>query len=191
MNIDPYLDETIASFAALKAEPQHRQVMAGMADAITAALRDGRKVLVCGNGGSAGDAQHIAAEFVSRLFYDRAPLAALALTTDSSILTAVANDYGFQHIFERQVLALGQAGDVLLGISTGGSSPNVLLAFAAARAKGMTCLGFAGNKGGPMREACHHLLEAPSAKNTIIQQIHITAAHIVCGLVEAAIFPRM
>ena len=191
MNIDPYLDETIASFAALKAEPQHRQAMAGMADAIVAALRAGRKVLVCGNGGSAGDAQHIAAEFVSRLFYDRAPLAALALTTDSSILTAVANDYGFQHIFERQVLALGQEGDVLLGISTGGTSPNVLLAFAAARAKGMACLGFAGNKGGPMREACEHLLEAPSGKNTIIQQIHITAAHIVCGLVEAAMFPRM
>ncbi len=187
---DAYLDETIATFTAFRTEPQHRPAMAGMAEVIVTALRAGRKLLVCGNGGSAGDAQHIAAEFVSRLMYDRAPLAAIALTTDTSILTAVANDYGFEHIYERQVLALGQDGDVLLGISTGGSSPNILRAFAAARGKGMACLGFTGNKGGPMREACQFLVEAPSASTVFIQQIHITAAHIVCAMVETAMFPR-
>ena len=161
-----------------------------MADTIIAALRAGRKLLICGNGGSAGDAQHIAAEFVGRLMYDRAPLAAIALTTDTSVLTAVGNDYGYKHVFERQVLGLGQEGDVLLGISTSGNSPNVIQAFAAARVRKLACLGFTGADGGAMQGACDLLLRAPSAKNVIIQQIHITAAHIVCALVESTIFPK-
>ncbi len=121
---------------AFCADPAQRTAMIAMAEAIAAALRAGGKLLVAGNGGSAGDAQHIAGEFVSRLMYDRAPLPAIALTTDSSAMLAIGNDYGFVHIFERQVRALGRPGDVLLGISTSGRSPNVLAALAAARARG-------------------------------------------------------
>ena len=154
-------------------------------------MRDGGKLLVAGNGGSAGDAQHIAGEFVARLMYDRAPLPAIALTTDSSGLTAIGNDYGFEMIFERQVRALGARGDVFLGISTSGRSPNVLRAFAAARAAGLHCLGFAGAEAGPMREHCDLLLEVPSPRTAVIQQLHITAAHIFCALVEREMFPPL
>jgi D-sedoheptulose 7-phosphate isomerase len=188
--IEAYLDETLSTMTAFRNEPHYREIMTAMADAIIGGLRQGRKLLICGNGGSAGDAQHIAGEFLSRLLYDRAPLAAVALTTDSSVVTAIGNDYGYQHIFERQVLGLGQEGDILLGISTSGTSPNVLKAFAAARAKKLVCLGFTGAKVGPMREACDLLLEAPSTKTVLVQQMHITAAHIVCALVERAMFPR-
>ena len=187
--IDAYLDETLLATQAFCGDARHRRVMADMADAITAALRDGGKLLVCGNGGSAGDAQHIAGEFVSRLMYDRPPLAAIALTTDTSVLTATGNDYGFDRVFERQVLALGQPGDVLLGISTSGTSANVLRAFAAGQEKGLTCIGFAGAQGGPMADACGLLLQAPSTHTPVIQQLHITAAHVVCALVERAMFP--
>lgn len=188
--IDAYLDETLLATEAFCGDARHRQVMADMADAITASLRNGGKLLICGNGGSAGDAQHIAGEFVSRLMYDRAPLAAIALTTDTSVLTATGNDYGFDRVFERQVLALGQPGDVLLGISTSGTSANVLRAFAAGREKRLACIGFAGAQDGPMAAACGLLLQAPSNRTPVIQQIHITAAHVVCALVERAMFPQ-
>lgn len=189
--IESYLDESLSAMAAFRDEPRYREVMARMADAVVGSLRQGGKLMVCGNGGSAGDAQHIAGEFVSRLMYDRAPLAAIALTTDTSVITATGNDYGYQHVFERQVLGLGRDGDVLLGISTSGTSPNVLRAFAAAQAKGVACLGLTGANGGPMRDLCGALLlEAPSSRTAIVQQIHITAAHVVCALVERAMFPR-
>ena len=188
--MDAYLDETLLATQAFCGDARHRRVMADMADAITASLRNGGKLLVCGNGGSAGDAQHIAGEFVSRLMYDRPPLAAIALTTDTSVLTATGNDYGFDRVFERQVLALGQPGDVLLGISTSGTSANVLRAFAAGREKRLSCIGFAGAQDGPMAEACGLLLQAPSTRTAVIQQLHIIAAHVVCALVERAMFPQ-
>lgn len=188
--IDSYLDESLAALSAFRGEPQHRRVLSEMAEVILAALRRDKKLLVCGNGGSAGDAQHIAGEFVSRLMYDRAPLAAVALTTDSSVLTATGNDYGFEHVFERQVQGLGRRGDVLLGISTSGRSPNVLRAFAAARERGLATLGFTGALGDAMAPCCDLVLKAPSADTAIIQQIHIVAAHIVCALVERGMFPR-
>ena len=188
--VDSYLDETLASVSAFRTDAHHRRVMMEMADAIADALQKGRKLLICGNGGSAGDAQHIAGEFLSRLMYDRAPLAAVALSTDSSVMTAVGNDYGFEHVFERQVQGLGQEGDVLLGISTSGNSPNVLRALGAGREKKLVTLGFTGATGGAMEAACNLLLKAPSAKTAIIQQIHIIAAHIVCALVERKMFPR-
>lgn len=188
--IDAYLDETLRATEAFCGDARHRRVMADMADAIVGAMRNGGKLLICGNGGSAGDAQHIAGEFVSRLMYDRAPLAAIALTTDTSVLTAAGNDYGFDRVFERQVLALGQPGDVLLGISTSGTSANVLRALAAGREKRLRCIGFAGAQGGPMAENCDLLLQAPSSRTPVIQQIHITAAHVVCALVERAMFPQ-
>ena len=185
-----YLDETADAFLAFRDSADQRRVMQSMADDIVECFRAGGKLMLCGNGGSAADAQHISTEFVSRLLFDRAPLPALALTTDSSALTAIGNDYGFERVFERQVLALGQQGDILLGISTSGTSPNVLRAFDAAKTKGVTCFGFAGATPGPMRERCQTLLAAPSTKTAIIQQIHITAAHVVCGLVERAMFPQ-
>ena len=189
--IDAYLNETVNAFAAFRAEPAHRAVMTDMAACITASLRDGGKLLICGNGGSASDAQHIAGEFVGRLMYDRPPLPALALGTDGAVLTAVANDYGYEHVFERQVLALGRPGDVLLGISTSGNSASVLLALEAGRAREMHCLGLTGAGSGRMGALCSVVLAAPSTKTAVIQQIHITAAHVVCALVERAMFPRV
>lgn len=174
---------TIEDAACLKA-------MADATDAIAKSLSAGGKLLTCGNGGSAGDAQHIAGEFISRLNFDRAPLASIALTTDTSVLTAVGNDYGYEHVFERQVLGLGHAGDVLLAISTSGNSPSVLSAMRAARGRRMTVIAFTGRTGGKMPPLADITLHVPSASTPLIQQVHITAAHIVCGLVEARLFPR-
>ena len=152
-------------------------------------LRHGGKVMFAGNGGSAGDAQHIAGEFVSRLNFDRAPLAGLALTTDTSVLTSVGNDYGYDRVFERQILGLGKSGDVFVGISTSGKSPNILRSFEAARRKNITTICFAGQDPRDMTPLCDILLCAPSDRTPLIQQIHITAGHIICGLVEMAMFP--
>ena len=145
--------------------------------------------MFAGNGGSASDAQHIAGEFVSRLNFDRAPLAGLALTTDTSILTAVANDYGYDHVFERQILGLGNKGDVFVGISTSGRSPSILRALEAARLKQIVTVCFAGQDSRAMGPLSDLKLCAPSDRTPLIQQVHITAAHIICGLVENAMFP--
>jgi len=142
--VSAYLAETVAVTQAFAADPAAQATLVAMAEAITRAMQGGGKLLVAGNGGSAGDAQHIAGEFISRLMYDRAPLPAIALTTDSSVITATGNDYGYEYIFERQVLGLGKAGDVLLGISTSGSSRNVVLALSAARARGLVLQNLAG-----------------------------------------------
>jgi D-sedoheptulose 7-phosphate isomerase len=187
--IDTYLSETIAALESFQSDAAARRVLVDMAAAIVTALRSGGKLLIAGNGGSAADAQHIAGEFIARLMYDRAPLAAIALTVDSSVITATGNDYGYQHIFERQVRGLGRPGDVLLGISTSGRSPNILRAFDAAAAGGLVSIGFTGANGGQMRDACALLVEAPSTNTAIIQQVHIVAAHIVCALVERSMFP--
>lgn len=152
------------------------------------ALRGGGKLMFAGNGGSAADAQHIAGEFVSRLNFDRAPLAAIALTVDSSVLTAVGNDYGYERVFERQVLGLGRQGDVFIGISTSGRSPNILRALRAARDKNVTTVGFTGSVSDAMEPLCDLLLAAPHASTPMIQQLHITAAHAICGAVEAELF---
>jgi D-sedoheptulose 7-phosphate isomerase len=159
-----------------------------IAERIAAALRAGGKVLLAGNGGSAADAQHIAAEFLSRFKFDRAPLPALALTTDTSVLTAIGNDYGFEQVFERQVRGLAQRGDILIAISTSGRSPNVLAALEAARELGVTTIGFTGSGGSPMRAVCDLVLAAPCEETALVQQVHITAAHAVCGLVERDLF---
>ena len=151
-------------------------------------IRDGGKILLAGNGGSAADAQHIAGEFVSRFAFDRPGLAAIALTTDTSILTAIGNDYGYEKLFARQIQALGKRGDVFIGYSTSGKSPNVLLAFEEARKSEMLCIGFSGNHGGPMKNLCEFLLEVPSADTPKIQEGHLVLGHIICGLVESAIF---
>lgn len=151
-------------------------------------FRQGGKILLAGNGGSAADAQHIAGELVSRFAFDRPGLPAIALTTDTSILTAIGNDYGYEKLFARQIQALGQSGDIFIGYSTSGESPNILLALEEARAKGMIRIGFTGNRGGPIKNLCDHLLEIPSPDTPKIQEGHLVLGHILCGLVENDIF---
>ncbi len=153
-------------------------------------LQRGGKILLIGNGGSAADAQHIAGELVSRFAFDRPGLPAIALTTDTSILTAIGNDYGYEKLFARQVQAHGQEGDILIGYSTSGTSPNILRAFEEARTRSLVCVGLTGNRGGPMRELCHHLLEVPVADTPKIQEGHLVLGHILCGLIENAIFKK-
>jgi D-sedoheptulose 7-phosphate isomerase len=186
--VTDYLAESVAVMTAFAADTAAHDTLRQMAEVTVAAMRAGGKLLVAGNGGSAADAQHIAGEFISRLMFDHAPLPAIALTTDSSAMTATANDYGYEHVFERQVLALGRRGDVFLGISTSGNSPNVLRGLQAARRLGVTTLGFTGGGGG-MAMLCDLLLVAPSGWTPMIQQVHGIAAHIVCALIERAMFP--
>jgi D-sedoheptulose 7-phosphate isomerase len=159
-------------------------------EAIVNALGHGHKLLLAGNGGSAADAQHLAAEIVSRMNYDRAPAAALALTADSSAITAIGNDYGYDKVFERQILGLGCPGDVFIAISTSGCSPNILRAIEAAQRRHMVIVGLTGRTGGEMTSRCDLCLHAPSDSTPLIQQIHITAGHIICGLVEERLFRR-
>jgi D-sedoheptulose 7-phosphate isomerase len=155
-----------------------------------AALRAGRKLLFCGNGGSAADAQHWAGELVSRFHYDRPGLPAIALTTDSSILTAIGNDYGYDRVFARQVEALGVSGDVLVAISTSGNSPNVIAAIEAARARGLATIGFTGEGGGRMAALCDVCIRIPSTSTPRIQEGHEVLGHALCALIEATLFPR-
>jgi len=162
--------------------------MEAAAAACIYAMKSGNKVLLAGNGGSAADAQHIAGEFVSRFNFDRPGLPAIALTVDTSILTAVGNDYGYEKLFARQVEALGQSGDIFIGYSTSGSSPNILQAFEVAKSKGLTCIGLTGNRKGPMVELCDYVFEVPSADTPKIQEGHLVLGHILCGLVENALF---
>lgn len=179
--ISQALAEHQAVFAALDAlAPQ----IAAIGERLAQALAAGGKILLCGNGGSASDSQHIAAELSGRFVHDRVPLAGLALTTDTSALTAIGNDYGFDHVFERQVRALGRPGDVLIGISTSGSSANVRLAVQAARAIGMTTVGLLGRDGGALRSDCDLALVVPSATTARIQEAHIFIGHLWCGLIE-------
>jgi D-sedoheptulose 7-phosphate isomerase len=163
------------------------RIISGLVEGI---FRSGNKLMIAGNGGSAGDAQHIAGEFLSRLNFDRAPLPAVALSTDTSVLTAIGNDYGFEHVFERQVRGLGKPGDGLLAISTSGRSPNILAALRAARDLGIVTMGLTGAEGGLMGDLCDVCLFAPTKETPLIQQIHITAAHIVCTLVECSMFGK-
>jgi D-sedoheptulose 7-phosphate isomerase len=157
---------------------------------LTESLLAGGKLLVCGNGGSAADAQHWAGELVSRFNYDRPGLAAIALTTDTSILTAIGNDYGYERSFSRQVEALGRAGDVLFALSTSGRSPNILAALRAAKERGIVTVGFTGAGGGDMPAICDIVIRVPSDSTPRIQEGHEVLGHAICGMVEAAIFPR-
>ena len=162
-----------------------------IADGCMAAIRAGKKVLFAGNGGSAADAQHLAAEFVSRFAFDRAGLPAFSLVTDTSVMTAVGNDYGFEHLFSRQIQAVGVAGDVFVGISTSGQSPNILKALTEARGKGLVTVGFTGESGGKMLDLCDFCIRIPSRETPKIQEGHIVIGHILCGIIESSIFQRV
>lgn len=157
-------------------------------DVVTQAFQSGKKVLFCGNGGSAADAQHLAAEFSGRFYKDRKALPSEALHCNSSYLTAVANDYSYDVIYSRLVEGICEEGDVLIGLSTSGNSKNILNAFAAARDKQVITVGFTGASGGKMKEAGDYLLNVPSADTPRIQESHIMIGHIICELVEAKIF---
>ena len=159
-----------------------------IAERIAVSLKSGGKVLIAGNGGSAADAQHIAAELVGRFVNDRKALAAIALTTDTSVLTAIGNDYGFEKIFARQIEALGLKGDMFIAISTSGQSKNILAALQAAKKRGLVNIGFTKAKKTPMHRLCDLVLPAPSDETALIQQLHITAAHAICHLVERELF---
>lgn len=166
----------------------HADAVARAAEILITAIQAGGKVLIFGNGGSAADAQHIAAELVNRLNHDRPPIAAIALTTDSSILTSVGNDSTFDELFERQLRALGRAGDVALAISTSGNSPNVLRAVEAARELGIKTIGLAGRNGGKLAGAVDLALVVATQSTQRIQETHITIGHILCELIEEALF---
>ena len=157
-------------------------------DIITAAFKNGNKILFCGNGGSAADAQHLAAEFSGRFYKDRHALPAEALHVNTSYLTAVANDYSFDVVYSRMINGIGKQGDVLVGLSTSGNSTNILNAMQTAKEKGMTTIGFTGANGGKMKDACDILLNVPSTDTPRIQESHILLGHIICQLVEEKYF---
>ena len=154
------------------------------------AFKNDKKMLFCGNGGSASDAQHIASELSGRFYKDRPPLYAEALHVNSSYMTAVANDYGYDETYARMVEASGRKGDVLVGISTSGNSPNVVKAMQSAKEIGMVTVGFTGSKGGKMKEICDIMIQVPSDDTPRIQEVHILVGHIICQLIEEEMFPN-
>ena len=192
---DSYVKDEIAAAAVVAQRmadtPETRVVTAKMAEAIITALRNGNKVLFAGNGGSAADAQHLAAELVGRFAYDRPGLPAIAVTTDTSALTAIGNDYGYDQVFSRQVEALGVRGDVFIGITTSGKSPNILKALEAARSRGVTTVGWTGRVAPEQFQALSDMVLTIDADTTArVQQGHMIVGHIVCALIERAMFPR-
>jgi len=189
-DIRALLRETARNLEAMAADQALVEDIAKVAHACVTALGSGRKILFAGNGGSAADAQHLAAELVSRFAYDRPGLPAFALTTDTSVLTAIGNDYGYERLFARQIEAVGAPGDVFFGISTSGRSPNVLSALDVARAKGLVTIGMTGRNGGQMASRCDHLLRAHSDATPRIQESHIAIGHAICQLIETALFPK-
>ena len=187
---DPIGAHLRLSLAALELTTQDAALLAAarkIAEAIVAALRAGNKLLIIGNGGSAADAQHISAEIVGRYKQDRPAWAAIALTTDTSALTAISNDYGFDQVFARQVEGFGQRGDVLWALSTSGRSANILAALRTARELGLATIGFTGSKGEAIGALCDHLLVVPSDDTPIVQQIHLTIAHGICDEIEQTV----
>lgn len=184
-------DEVSKSLATLELLAQDQHVtgeVERIAQACCAALRAGHKILFAGNGGSAADAQHLAGELVSRFNFDRPGLAAFALTTDTSILTAIGNDYGYDRVFARQLNAVGAKGDVFFAISTSGRSPSILRALEEGRSKGLVTVGFTGPSGGDMPPLCDYCIHIPVSETPKIQEGHIVLGHIICGLIERELF---
>lgn len=192
--MNPRISESIAQSIAAKqdilTDGDFLARIEKAADMITASLKGGGKIHFCGNGGSAADAQHLAAELSGRFYYDRPPLNAEALHCNSSYLTAVGNDYGYEHIFARLMRGTGHKGDVLVGISTSGNSKNILYAYDVCKELGISIISMTGATGGKMKESSDLLLNVPSTDTPRIQESHIMIGHIICELVESAIFPQ-
>lgn len=189
--IQEKLAEGMAVLQAVAADSALRAALGEAVERTASALKSGHRLMIAGNGGSAADAQHLAAEFVGRLCEDRPAMRAVALTTDSSILTLVGNDYGFERIFARQIEALGQAGDVFMGISTSGNSPNVLRAMELSRRMGIATIGLCGRTGGRMAPLCDYCICIPSDVTMYIQQAQLALEHIFCMMVERHYFGRI
>jgi D-sedoheptulose 7-phosphate isomerase len=182
------ISNAIAEHRSVIAQLDHKhELLKSIADAMIEALRSGNKVLWCGNGGSAADSQHLAAELVGRFRRDRPAMASIALTTNTSILTAIANDFGYDTVFGRQVEALGRPGDVLVGISTSGNSPNVCAALSAARSMGIKTVAMTGSDGGKLAANADLVLRIDSKETARIQEAHILCGHIVCDLIESSL----
>jgi D-sedoheptulose 7-phosphate isomerase len=182
--------KALDNFEAMSRDESLSAQISSVVDLSVAALESGRVLYFAGNGGSAADAQHWAGELVSRFYYDRPGLAAVALTTDTSILTAIGNDYGYDYVFARQIEALGRAGDVFFAISTSGRSKNILRAIAAAKSRGLSVVGFTGEGGGDMAGLCDICMQVPSRETPRIQEGHEFLGHMVCALIEARMFPK-
>jgi len=186
--IDSEFDKSVKLLQAMSADAALREAIARTVALSVEALKRGNKLFFAGNGGSAADAQHWAGELVSRFNFDRPGLAAIALTTDTSILTAIGNDYGYDYVFARQIEALGRAGDVLFAISTSGNSKNIVRAITAARVAGITVVGFTGHSGGEMAQLCDVCFRMPSGETPKIQEGHEFLGHLICGLIEHEMF---
>ena len=182
--LEAQMREAIATLQALSQDETCVTGLLAAAGATARALQQGKKLLIAGNGGSAADSQHLAAEFISRLTIDRPAMRAIALTTDSSVLTAVGNDYGFETVFKRQIEALADEGDVLLAISTSGRSPNILAAMREARRRRVLTIGLTGESKNDMKELCDFYIPVPSTQTAHIQEAHLVLYHTFCGLVE-------
>jgi D-sedoheptulose 7-phosphate isomerase len=184
------LREAADNLRAMSGDAALHAAIGGVAAACIVALRQGNKILFAGNGGSAADAQHLAGELISRFHYDRPALPAFSLSTDTSVLTAIGNDYGYEHLFARQIEAVGNAGDVFIAISTSGRSPNIVKALQTAGAKRLLTVGLIGRSGGQMPDLCDHCLRVPSDSTPRIQEGHIAIGHTICLLIEQQLFPR-
>lgn len=184
------ISDSIAAKQAILNNPELLQTIQQVADTMITALRSGNRVLWCGNGGSAADAQHLAAELSGRFYYDRPPLNSEALHCNTSYLTAVANDYGYELIYSRMIDGACKQGDVLVGISTSGNSKNILNAFRKAKELGVVTVAMTGKTGGEMRQVADYLLNVPSMDTPRIQESHIMLGHIICEIVEAQMFPK-
>ena len=190
MNINESIETIISNFETLK---QHSPHIEKVAKACIKSLENGNKILLCGNGGSASDAQHLAAELVGRYKLNRKALAGISLNTDTSAITAIANDYGFDYIFSRQVAGIGKKGDVLIGLSTSGNSENIIKAFEEAKEMGIVCIAFTGENGGKMKQMAEKnnvdiCLNVPATITNNIQELHIACGHIICEYIENYFF---
>ena len=184
------IQSSIQLKTALLSDDRLMDILSAVTNSVIDAYRAGGKILWCGNGGSAADAQHLAAELSGRFYYDRPPLNSEALHVNSSYVTAVANDYGYDIIYSRLVEAMGQKGDMLMALSTSGNSANVINALMRAKERGMITVGFTGETGGKMKAYCDHLVNIPSADTPRIQECHMLVGHTICELTEAALFPK-
>ncbi len=189
--IKEQIEKSIQTKQAILANKELMDQIARAAEVTTNAYRNGKKTLLAGNGGSAADAQHIAGEFVSKFYFDRPGIPSVAITTDTSILTAIGNDYGFERLFARQVEAQGNTGDVFIGISTSGNSANILRALEVCREKGIFTICLTGESGGKMKDACDICIKVPSSETPRIQESHIMIGHIICCIVEENMFGNL
>lgn len=182
------LGQSLASIRSMVADHRCIETVAAVAELCSQAIANGNKVMFAGNGGSAADAQHLAGEFVSRFNFDRNAIAGLALTTDTSVLTSIGNDYGYEYIFSRQVEALGRPGDIFVGITTSGRSSNILRALDAAKEKGVVRVGLTGLRGEGMAVYCDRCIIVPVSSTPRVQELHIALGHTICALVERSLF---